>query len=393
MLWVLLALNAGALQLSNNYSAWNSRRAIRKRTDYIILHTTEASLKGSLNELCRYGEAHYLVGPDGHVYRIINKHRIAMHAGRSMWKGRTNLDECSVGVEVVGKHNRDITAAQYKALRELVRQLQQIYRISDENVLTHSMVAYGAPNRWHPYSHRGRKRCGMLFARRDVRKKLGLDKQPLYDPDVRAGRLRNADPYLAKVLYGGAKEQPLAVERFKANDSMVIAKNRSAWDIARDKYKSADTIYVFPDGRRLRGNQIKNWKSLQAGTKVILSDNQSENEPDGMLEIGRDGKSAAAIAGGEAGAATTIYFLKDGRVRRGSELSSTAIKSLKSGTKMLVGYVYGGYITSKRSAAEICGDKRSLASTFYRLKDGRIVAGDKLKKDKIRPGTMVFFQR
>jgi hypothetical protein len=310
-----------------------------------------------------------------------------------MWKGRTNLDLCSVGIEVVGKHNRDITAAQYKALRELLQELQRIYHVSDKNVLTHSMVAYGAPNRWHPYSHRGRKRCGMLFARHDVRLRLGLTKQPLYDPDVRAGRLRNADPYLAKVLYGGAKEQSKAVERFKANDSMVISKNRSAWDIARDKYKSADTVYVFPDGRRLRGNQIKDWKAMQSGTRVVLSETQSENEPDGMLEIGRDGKSAAAIAGAEVRAATTIYFLKDGRVRQGDELSSGSIKALKPGTKMLVGYVYGGYITNKRSASDICGGKRNMATTFYRMADGSVLSGDKLKSGRIPHQTMVFFQR
>jgi hypothetical protein len=51
VLCAVLAMDAVGMQLSNNYSPWNARRGIRKRTDYIILHTTEASLKGSLNEL------------------------------------------------------------------------------------------------------------------------------------------------------------------------------------------------------------------------------------------------------------------------------------------------------------------------------------------------------
>jgi len=393
ILFCLLAGNSPAMQISNSYSSWNSKRAIRKRTDYIILHTTEGPFKGSLNELRRYGEAHYLVNTDGHVYRIINKHKIAMHAGRSMWKGRTNLDSCSVGIEVVGYHNKDLTSAQYTTLRELITQVQKIYKIPDEKVLTHSMVAYGVPNRWHKYSHRGRKRCGMLFAKRDVRRKLGLTKQPLYDPDVKAGRLRNADPYLAKVLYGSANEQVKAAERFRSGDAMVISKNRSAWDIARDKYKSAQTLYIFPDGRKLHGNEIKDWKVMKAGTRVVLSDMQSENEPEGLLVIGKDGKSAAEIAGAEVRASTTIYFMKDGRVRQGSELSSDEIKKLPTGTRMLIGYVHGGYINSKRSVFDICGDKWKNPATFYRMRDGSVKSGCSMNQDSIPPQTMVFFRR
>jgi hypothetical protein len=172
---------------------------------------------------------------------------------------------------VAGYHNRNITTAQYAAVKELVAELQGIYKIPDERVLTHSMIAYGSPNRWHKHSHRGRKRCGMLFAKWSVRKKLGLTRQPEYDPDVKAGRLVNADPYLAKVLYGSASEQDKAAERYAAGDTNVISPTRSAWDIARDKYRSAEVTYVFPSGKRLKGNTIKDWTTIPAGTKVLLA--------------------------------------------------------------------------------------------------------------------------
>ena len=385
--------DAVGLQISDRYSPLNRQRAVRKRTDYILLHTTEGPTKGSLNKLQRYGETHYLVGTDGHVYRVVNKHRIAMHAGRSMWNGRTNLDESSVAIEVVGYHNRDITSAQYKALRELVGELQQIYKIPDERVLSHSMVAYGAPNRWHKHSHRGRKRCGMLFAKHSVRSRLGLDKQPLFDPDVRARRLVNADPYLAKVLYGSAREQLQASARFEGDDALVISAKRSAWDIARDKYKSAETEYVFPDGTRKHGNEIGNWKAMLPGTRVVLSETQSANEAEALLTIGEDGATAEDIAGNEVRAASTIYLMKDGRVLQGSQLSSASVKSLPAGTRMLVGYVHGGYVSAKRSAFDICGEKWNVDSTFYRFRDGKVVAGDQISQGAIPPLTMVFFQR
>ncbi|MBN1558170.1 MAG: N-acetylmuramoyl-L-alanine amidase, partial [Lentisphaerae bacterium] len=204
-LCLALALHAGtaaALDISNRYSPRNRERDRRRSTDFIILHTTEGGSKGSIEKIRERGEAHYVVDVSGKVYRIIDKSRVAYHAGLSMWDGRRNLDLCSLGIEVVGYHYRDITGAQYRALAELLGELQRIYRIPDERVLTHCMVAYGAPNRWHKEPHRGRKRCGLVFAQQSTRRKLGLDRKPAYDPDVRAGRLVEADPYLARILYG-----------------------------------------------------------------------------------------------------------------------------------------------------------------------------------------------
>ena len=77
-----------------------------------------------------------------------------------------------------------------------------MYRIPDERVVCHSHVAYGAPNRWHRCKHRGRKRCGMLFAMPTIRAQLGLARRPTVDTDVRAKRLVVGDDYLRSVLYG-----------------------------------------------------------------------------------------------------------------------------------------------------------------------------------------------
>jgi hypothetical protein len=293
----------------------------------------------------------------------------------------------------VGYHNRDISAVQYKALKSLIESLQQLYKVSDERVLTHSMVAYGSPNRWHKRSHRGRKRCGMLFAKRDVRKRLGLEKQPLFDPDVKAGRLVNADPHLARVLYGSAHEQVQATAAFQGIETRVISPGRSAWDIARDQYKSEATVYIFPDGKRKRGNEVTNWKAMPSGTRVVLSEAQRENEPEGLLAVGKEGSRVADIAGDEICSETTIYFMPDGRVRQGHELSESAVRRFPEGTRMLVGYVHGGYVTAKRSAYDICGEKWSSAATFYRFRDGSIVSGDQLKQGAIPPMCMVFFEQ
>lgn len=383
---------AAGFPITSRYSPRNGERPRRPGTLYIILHTTEGASKGSFDKVWQRGEANYFVDRDGHVSRIIHRRRIAFHAGRSMWDGRTNIDNWSIGIEVVGYHNRALTEPQYESLRVIIAELQKIYDLPDDRVLCHAMVAYGAPNRWHKRSHRGRKRCGMLFAGQAVRKRLGLTTAPTYDPDVKAGRLVAADPFLAAVLYGGPQDQVVAAERYDAEATNVVSAQRSAWDIARDLYDNRETIYEFPDGTKKRGDAVKNWKRIPVGTKVMSAKDVREDAVERVKELGGDGERAADMAGAEYGAKTTIYFLTDGRVRRGDELSAAELASLPAGTKLLVGYVYGGYITARRSAFDACGPRWKLASTFYLFPDGSIHSGDSVNENAIPRKTLVFYR-
>ena len=380
----------GALDLRDLLSPYNRLRPLRSATDYIVLHTTEAPPKGSLQEVYAKGETHFLVDWRGVVYRIIDRRRVALHAGRSMWEGRTNLDDYSIGIEVVGYHDHDITPAQYAALKELLDELQQIYRIPDERVLTHSMVAYGTPNRWLTRSHRGRKRCGMLFALPAVRTKLGLDGQPAGDPDVAAGRLTIGDPYLARMLYPKTNGLSTAISGPADQGSNVVSQNRSAWDIARDRYKNPDVLYYLPDGRTLRGNQIADWNKIPFGTRIVDRGDSSANASDGLREIGVDGNSVTEIAGDEYAAPTTIYLLADGRAKKGNELTNAEFTSLGRGTRVLVGYSAGGTVTTKRSAYDICGARWSSPETYYRFPNGAIRPGAEVDDRTIPRGTQIY---
>lgn len=392
-------MQAHALDITNLYSPLNNKRPFRSSTHYIILHTTEGNLDGSLRKVHRYGEAHYCVAPTGKIYRIIDRKRIATHAGRSMWNGKTTLDNISIGIEVVGFHDKDITPAQCAALKELLRQLKKIYRIQDKNVLTHSMVAYGRPNRFHQKQHRGRKRCGMILSHPDVRKKLGLAAGPTRDPDVTAKRLAVADPDLHRFLYKPPRVLA-ALAASKEQQSMVIAKGNNAWRIARDQYDSPHTLYVYPDGKKLRGSEIREWNTIPAGTRVTFLDEDQarEQEFEGFLEIGKDGSSARDLAGDLYADATTIYFFPGGLIRTGAELNASAshrklLNNPPKGTRVLVGYIYGGYVQKGRTASRIAGRKWNYPSTFYRLPNGRIMSGDEIGKTKIPARTLVFMMK
>ena len=195
--------SALAIDASNRYrSPRNPERKVRASTELIVLHTTEAPARSSLNKLSERGEAHFCVTQEGEVYRIVDLNREAFHAGRSMWNGREDVDKFSVGIECVGNHDKPMPKVQLIAIRDLVKDLKRIYRIPDERVVCHSHVAYGSPNKWQRRRHRGRKRCGMLFAMPSVRRSLELWKRPAFDSDTRSQRLTIGDDYLQKVLYG-----------------------------------------------------------------------------------------------------------------------------------------------------------------------------------------------
>lgn len=320
----------------NLWSPRNNQRASRRSTGAIILHTTESNDQSARNSVQRGGLANYLVATNGVIYRVIDRDKIAAHAGRSMWDGKRDLSQWSVGIEVVGYHNREPTNRQLDALKDLVGQLKGIYNVPDELVLTHSMVAYGSPNKWHSRSFRGRKRCGMLFAKPDVRRAIGLRDVARSDPDVRAGRLVVADAYLQSVLYGGRQ--------------------------------LAATPKETPQAEHL-------------------------DVTEGIRTLGEDGPTLWSLAGREFDESSTIYFLKDGRVRTGAELSKKELENLPRGTGLLTGYMYGGRITRNRSAYQVVGPDWNNPSTFYYLPNRKLVSGDELTERAIPAGSIVFFQR
>ncbi len=392
LLWCAGSLSAAVPLLDTYYSPRNKERPLRKETRYIILHTTEGPSRGSGRKLAERGEAHYMIDESGRIYRVIDHRRVAYHCGRSMWEGRKNLDTCSIGIEMVGYHNRDATPAQYKALRELLVELRHIYRVPDRRVLTHSMVAYGVPNRWHRRSHRGRKRCAMRFALVDVRARIGLRDKPFSDPDVKAGRLAVGDPNLQRLLYSGsAAEQARAVAMYDQTETNVIGPGRSAWDVARDAYNRPETVYIFPNGTRRQGNQIGNWRAIPPGTRVLISGGD-DNVPEPVRMLGRDGATPGALAGAETDSATTFYIFPDGKCRSGDDLSAADFKCMPKGTRVLVGYRKDGPITARRRAFDICGTGWRAPDTYYLFPNGKLVSGSEIDPGRIPAKTMVLFK-
>ena len=244
-------------------------KRLRKSTRHIIVHTSECDLKTTLKIVSkgkqddfkwvsRGGHTHYVIARDGQTYRILDEKFRAHHAGRSMWNGERNLNRISVGVELIGYHNGDITTLQYQSLGQLIDILKNRYRLEDRAVLTHSQVAYKSG----PLNQRGRKHCARNFDRQ----RAGLKPTWSHDPDVRAGRLQ-PDPELSSIFYG------IRTQAGIKSYSYIIKRDKTAWQIAGDKYNSPDTIYKLPGGLLISGNRIDKkigWGRIPVGTKVFV---------------------------------------------------------------------------------------------------------------------------
>ena len=62
-------LSAQALDISDRYrSPRNPERRVRSSTRLIVLHTTEAPARSSLNKVSDRGECHYCVTEEGQIY-------------------------------------------------------------------------------------------------------------------------------------------------------------------------------------------------------------------------------------------------------------------------------------------------------------------------------------
>ena len=308
-------------------------------TELIVLHTTEAPERSSLNKLSDRGEAHYCVTEAGTVYRIVDRDRVAFHAGRSMWNGKEDVDEFSIGIECVGYHDKAMGMMQIHAIRDLVKELQKMYKIPDDRVVCHSHVAYGAPNKWQKKNHRGRKRCGMLFAMPSVRAQLGLARRPVSDADVRAKRLVVGDDYLRRILYGNVDTMKASYPKTPSQVQAQEGGGLLSW--LRGDAKRPDT------------------KKPGAGKAQISSKNPPPTPP----------KLAPAP-----------------RPTPASESPPKSIAELKSR-----GYAFKGSVTKGVTASKIAGSRWNSKDTYYTIRN-KVIPGNTIDPAHIENGMGVWMK-
>ena len=117
--------------------------------DILLLHYTGMrSAEAALSWLCDPDSSvssHYFVFEDGRVVRLVDEARRAHHAGVSCWAGETDINSCSVGIEIANPGHefgyRPFPDAQIDAVIALSLDILGRHAIPPERVLAHSDVA------------------------------------------------------------------------------------------------------------------------------------------------------------------------------------------------------------------------------------------------------------
>ena len=120
-----------------------------KTPTYLILHYTGLETAEEALEVLKSPErevsAHYLVHEDGRVVQMVSEKARAWHAGNSFWKGETDINSASIGIEIVNPGNLEnyppFAEQQIAAVIDLCRSICSRYEIRPENVLAHSDIA------------------------------------------------------------------------------------------------------------------------------------------------------------------------------------------------------------------------------------------------------------
>ena len=125
--------------------------ARRLPVSLVVLHYTGMETgPAALERMCDSEakvSAHYMVEEDGRIFQLVDEDKRAWHAGVSSWRGESDINSASIGIEIVnGGHDYglpDFPAIQIAAVTELVREVIERHGLGPEAVVGHSDIAPG----------------------------------------------------------------------------------------------------------------------------------------------------------------------------------------------------------------------------------------------------------
>jgi len=116
-----------------------------RKPNYVIIHfTAQDSIGQTLHTFTIPGtqvSAHYVVAKDGRVFHMLNDYLRAWQAGISKWGSVTDMNSCSVGIEIDNNGNEPYTPAQVRSLLALLGYLKKTYHIPQANFIGHQDIA------------------------------------------------------------------------------------------------------------------------------------------------------------------------------------------------------------------------------------------------------------
>ena len=131
---------------SPNYS---TEIRVKKNIKFIVIHYTgmqsERACIKRLSSKKSQVSTHYLINREGKITRMVDEKNAAWHAGKSKWKNFINLNDQSIGIELVNKGHQygyeNFSKKQISKLILLCKSLIKKYKIKKTNILGHSDIA------------------------------------------------------------------------------------------------------------------------------------------------------------------------------------------------------------------------------------------------------------
>lgn len=125
---------------------WNERLL---PVSMIVLHYTGMPTAAeALERMCdpeAQVSAHYMIDEQGVVTQMVDEGKRAWHAGKSYWRGITDINSASVGIELVNPGHEwgyvPFTDAQMEALIPLLADISDRHDVPRANVVGHSDIA------------------------------------------------------------------------------------------------------------------------------------------------------------------------------------------------------------------------------------------------------------
>ncbi|MEG1655697.1 MAG: N-acetylmuramoyl-L-alanine amidase, partial [Hafnia sp.] len=147
-------VNRGTYLVEDRHQA----QGVDQRIRFLVLHYTAEDFHSSLKTLTdEHVSAHYLVpahppAENGKyvVWQLVPESQRAWHAGASSWRGRTSLNDTSIGIEIVNKGYQQgmlgkiwvpYTPQQIELVTALSKDIVQRYAIAPQNVVGHMDIA------------------------------------------------------------------------------------------------------------------------------------------------------------------------------------------------------------------------------------------------------------
>lgn len=127
---------------------YNARRGGVKPSMIVLHYTDQVTPQDALDILCdptREVSAHYVLTEKGEVIQLVDEEQRAWHAGKSYWRGETDINSHSIGIEICNPGHlngyRPFPDVQIKALIKLCQAIMARWGIAPAHVLGHSDIA------------------------------------------------------------------------------------------------------------------------------------------------------------------------------------------------------------------------------------------------------------